>query len=450
MSEGRDTIAAISTAPGEGGIAIVRVSGPQAGEILDAAFRPAREGAKMRSHMLRYGLAVDGNGAAIDEVMAVFMQAPNTYTREDVAEIHCHGGGVCAAAVLRRALELGARSAEPGEFTRRAYESGRIDLSGAEAVMQLVGAQGEAARRAALRQMRGGVSAFVGDVIAQLTDILSRIQAAVDFPEEVDEEAVSVEIRGEIDEIAARIERRIDPRRARILREGASVVLAGRPNVGKSSLMNALLNCERAIVTDIPGTTRDVLSERFELDGRVVRLSDTAGIRESEDSIERIGVQRAQSEVEGADVVLLVLDRSQPLTEADKELLSLADERYILCLNKADLPCRLKAGLPSALPAFSLSARTGEGMEALTASLQERLGATAYEDECFTVERQARLAREAADILRGCAQALADGFSPDVISPELLNVCKLLDNVTGRDASEEVISAIFANFCVGK
>ena len=450
MSEGRDTIAAISTAPGEGGIAIVRVSGPRAGEILAAAFRPAREGAKMRSHMLRYGLAVDGNGAAIDEVMAVFMQAPNTYTREDVAEIHCHGGGVCAAAVLRRALELGARSAEPGEFTRRAYESGRIDLSGAEAVMQLVGAQGEAARRAALRQMRGGVSAFVGDAIAQLTDILSRIQAAVDFPEEVDEEAVSVEIRGEIDEIAARIERRIDPRRARILREGASVVLAGRPNVGKSSLMNALLNCERAIVTDIPGTTRDVLSERFELDGRVVRLSDTAGIRESEDSIERIGVQRAQSEVEGADVVLLVLDRSQPLTEADKELLSLADERYILCLNKADLPCRLEAGLPNAIPAFSLSARTGEGMEALTASLQERLGATAYEDECFTVERQARLAREAADTLRGCAQALQDGFSPDVISPELLNVCNLLDNVTGRDASEEVISAIFANFCVGK
>ena len=380
MSEGRDTIAAISTAPGEGGIAIVRVSGPQAGEILAAAFRPAREGAKMRSHMLRYGLAVDGNGAAIDEVMAVFMQAPNTYTREDVAEIHCHGGGVCAAAVLRRALELGARSAEPGEFTRRAYESGRIDLSRAEAVMQLVGAQGEAARRAALRQMRGGVSAFVGDVIAQLTDILSRIQAAVDFPEEVDEEAVSVEIRGEIDEIAGQIERRIDPRRARILREGASVVLAGRPNVGKSSLMNALLNCERAIVTDIPGTTRDVLSERFELDGRVVRLSDTAGIRESEDSIERIGVQRAQSEVEGADVVLLVLDRSQPLTEADKELLSLADERYILCLNKADLPCRLEAGLPNAIPAFSLSARTGAGMEALTASLQERLGATAYED----------------------------------------------------------------------
>ena len=450
MSEGRDTIAAISTAPGEGGIAIVRVSGPQAGEILAAAFRPAREGAKMRSHMLRYGLAVDGNGAAIDEVMAVFMQAPNTYTREDVAEIHCHGGGVCAAAVLRRALELGARSAEPGEFTRRAYESGRIDLSGAEAVMQLVGAQGEAARRAALRQMRGGVSAFVGDAIAQLTDILSRIQAAVDFPEEVDEEAVSVEIRGEIDEIAGQIERRIDPRRARILREGASVVLAGRPNVGKSSLMNALLNCERAIVTDIPGTTRDVLSERFELDGRVVRLSDTAGIRESEDSIERIGVQRAQSEVEGADVVLLVLDRSQPLTEADKELLSLADERYILCLNKADLPCRLEAGLPNAIPAFSLSARTGEGMEALTASLQERLGATAYEDECFTVERQARLAREAADTLRGCAQALQDGFSPDVISPELLNVCNLLDNVTGRDASEEVISAIFANFCVGK
>lgn len=450
MSAERDTIAAISTAPGEGGIAIVRVSGPRAGEILAAAFHPARAGAQMRSHMLRYGTAVEENGAAIDEAMAVFMKAPNTYTREDVAEIHCHGGGACAAAVLRRVLALGARAAEPGEFTRRAYESGRIDLSRAEAVMQLVGAQGEAARRAALRQMRGGVSAFVGDAIAQLTDILSRIQAAVDFPEEVDEEAVSAEIRVEIEEIAARIERRIDPRRARILREGASVVLAGRPNVGKSSLMNALLNCERAIVTDIPGTTRDVLSERFELDGRVVRLSDTAGIRESEDSIERIGVQRAQSEVEGADAVLLVLDRSQPLTDADRELISLADERYILCLSKADLPCRLEADLPRALPAFSLSARTGEGVEALIACLKERLGANGYEDECFTVERQARLAREAADTLRGCAQALKDGFSPDVISPELLNVCNLLDNVTGRDASEAVISAIFANFCVGK
>ena len=450
MSGERDTIAAISTAPGAGGIAIVRLSGPRAEAILRAAFRPANAKANLSGRRLTYGAAVDGDGAVIDEAMAVLMRAPHTYTREDVAEIHCHGGSACASAVLRRVLLLGARAAEPGEFTRRAYENGRVDLSRAEAVMQLVGAQGEAARRAALRQMRGGVASFVEGAVQQLTDMLSRIQAAVDFPEEVDEAAVAAQVRAELEELAGQIERRADPKRARMLREGASVVLCGRPNVGKSSLMNALLSAERAIVTDIPGTTRDVLSERFTLGGKVVRLSDTAGIRASGDAIERMGVERARSEVEAADVALLVLDMSQPLTDEDRALLAKADERYLLCLNKRDLPEALdEAALPD-LPAVRLCARTGEGVERLLARLEERLGAGGGEEECFTVERQLRLAREAAATLRGCAQALGDGFSPDVVAPDMLRACELLDNVTGRDASEEVIAAIFANFCVGK
>ena len=650
-----DTIAAISTAPGAGGIAIVRLSGPRAEQLLRAVFRPASEKADMSGRRLTYGAAVDGRGEVLDEVMAVLLRAPRTYTREDMAEIHCHGGGACASAVLARFLSLGARAAEPGEFTRRAYENGRIDLSGAEAVMQLIGAQGEAARRAALRQMRGGVTGFVTGAVEKLTELLSRIQAAVDFPEEVDEAVVGAEARVELEALAGELAERADPRRARMLREGASVVLCGRPNVGKSSLMNALLSAERAIVTDIPGTTRDVLSERMVLDGKVVRLSDTAGIRESEDAIERMGVARAQGEVEAADVALLVLDASQPLAAEDAALLSQADERYIVCLNKGDLPavltaadveaflggnagkegqgndragvsaccaglgdgvvkdgtagqgdsceagsagagvaalgvveeggtagqsvacagegvrdvlqgavcagagvdtvkdgtagheaacagvsaccsnedvrkvvqgaacaglgggvispgavcaetgggavkdgtagqgvacagvsaccvgesvtdvvqgaacagadafpasgeqsageagrsCALAAGGRS-VPVVSLCAATGEGVAELLLRLRERLDMAAGEEECFTVERQLHLAREAAELLRNCARALQKGFSPDVVAPDILKACALLDSVTGRDASEAVIDAIFANFCVGK
>lgn len=603
-----DTIAAISTAPGAGGIAIVRLSGPRAEELLRAVFRPASERADLSGRRLTYGAAVDGRGEVLDEVMAVLLRAPRTYTREDMAEVHCHGGGACAAAVLARFLSLGARAAEPGEFTRRAYENGRIDLSGAEAVMQLIGAQGEAARRAALRQMRGGVTGFVTGAVERLTELLSRIQAAVDFPEEVDEAVVGAEARVELEALAGELKKRADPRRARMLREGASVVLCGRPNVGKSSLMNALLSAERAIVTDIPGTTRDVLSERMALDGKVVRLSDTAGIRESEDAIERMGVERAQGEVEAADVALLVLDASQPMAAEDAALLRQADERYIICLNKGDLPAVLtaadveafmaghvgtegqgddragvsaccagegatdvvqgaacagsaggavkggkadqgdscaagrtgvsvaalgvveeggKAGQGAAcagegvrdalqgaacagsgggiispcavcaeagggavkagtagqgaacagvdafpaggkrsagdagrrgvlaaggcsVPVVSLCAATGEGVEALLSLLRQRLDVSAGEEECFTVERQLHLAREAAELLRGCARALKEGFSPDVVAPDILKACALLDSVTGRDASEAVIDAIFANFCVGK
>ena len=351
-----DTIAAIATPPGEGGIAIVRISGARAGEFLRAAFRPARRG-EMKHGQMRYGTLTDPAGAPIDEVMAVFFRAPRSYTREDVAEIHLHGGTMCARAAMERLLSLGARAAEPGEFTYRAFMNGRVDLSEAEAIMGLIGARSQAARRASIRQLRGGVSAPIGRMREELTGLLAKIEAATDFPDEIDEDVTAKDVREGASRIRDELSRAADGRRARIVRDGASVVLCGRPNVGKSSLMNALLSADRAIVTDIPGTTRDVLTESFEIGGVRYQLSDTAGIRETADAIEKIGVTRARDALRDADCVLLVLDSSAPLTPSDQSMLAARDERYLTVLNKSDLaPAAHSAnptapGAASALPA---------------------------------------------------------------------------------------------------
>ena len=356
-----DTIAAIATPPGEGGIAIVRISGARAGEFLRAAFRPAHKG-EMKHGQMRYGTLTDPAGAPIDEVMAVFFRAPRSYTREDVAEIHLHGGSMCARAAMERLLSLGARAAEPGEFTYRAFMNGRVDLSEAEAIMGLIGARSQAARRASIRQLRGGVSAPIGRMREELTGLLAKIEAATDFPDEIDEDVTAKDVREGASRIRNELSRAADGRRARIVRDGASVVLCGRPNVGKSSLMNALLSADRAIVTDIPGTTRDVLTESFEIGGVRYQLSDTAGIRETADAIEKIGVTRARDALRDADCVLLVLDSSAPLTPSDQSMLAARDERYLTVLNKSDLaPAAHSAnptapGAASAPPAFPANA----------------------------------------------------------------------------------------------
>ena len=360
-----DTIAAIATPPGEGGIAIVRISGARAGEFLRAAFRPAHKG-EMKHGQMRYGTLTDPAGAPIDEVMAVFFRAPRSYTREDVAEIHLHGGSMCARAAMERLLSLGARAAEPGEFTYRAFMNGRVDLSEAEAIMGLIGARSQAARRASIRQLRGGVSAPIGRMREELTGLLAKIEAATDFPDEIDEDVTAKDVREGASRIRDELSRAADGKRARIVRDGASVVLCGRPNVGKSSLMNALLSADRAIVTDIPGTTRDVLTESFEIGGVRYQLSDTAGIRETADAIEKIGVTRARDALRDADCVLLVLDSSAPLTPSDQSMLAARDERYLTVLNKSDLAPGAASALPacpanapgtaSALPAFPANA----------------------------------------------------------------------------------------------
>lgn len=448
-----ETIAAIATAPGTGGIAIVRVSGGEAEAILKQMFIPAVKREYFESHRMMYGRAVDAEGGTLDEVMAVLMRAPSTYTREDVAEIHCHGGGASAGAVLGRALELGARMAAPGEFTRRAFMNGRIDLARAEAVMQLIGANSQAAARASLRQLEGGVSGFVKQVSDRLKDVLALLEASTDFPEEVEEDAAAQEVAAKLKEITGEIRRRSDSKCARMLREGASIVLAGRPNVGKSSLMNALLNQERAIVTSIPGTTRDVLTERISIGGVMAEISDTAGRRDTQDPIERIGVDRARRAAEGADVVLIVLDAAGEMDPSDAELVKSADDRAILCLNKTDLPPVLTAQrLKDMTDAdiMEISAQTGKGLDALIEELGRRIAVGEENSGQLTAQRHIELAHRAADALEAAVNAIEAGMPLDTAAIDIREALSTLSEITGENASEAVIDRVFERFCVGK
>ncbi len=444
------TICAIATAAGSGGIAIVRVSGDCALQVLRGAFRPAHEKRAFEPSRMMYGHVEDASGEILDEVLAVFMPGPHSYTREDVAEIHCHGGDIAARRVMRRLIELGAKVAGPGEFTRRAFLNGRIDLSRAEAVMQLIGATSEAAARASVRQLEGGVTGFVREASGALLKMLSLIEASTDFPEEVEEQAAAQTVLNEIAALKANLLRKCDPKSARILREGASIVLAGRPNVGKSSLMNALLNQERAIVTAVPGTTRDVLTERISIGGITAELSDTAGRRTTADPVEKIGVERAVRAMDSADVVLIVIDASEPLSEEDARLIAEADERAIICLNKSDLPmCVLPESISTERKIIVMSAGQGSGVDALMDELKSRLNA-ATDDEKLTVERQIDRVREAIEALDAASEAIQSGLPIDLVSLDLKRALASLSEITAVDPEETLLDEIFSNFCVGK
>lgn len=448
-----ETIAAIATARGMGGIAIVRVSGPLSEKILREAFIPAHSNHAFEPWRMMYGRVADTQGEIIDEAVAVLMPAPHSYTREDVAEIQCHGGDVAARRALSRVLELGAAPAGPGEFTRRAFMNGRIDLSRAEAVMQLIGANSEAAARASVRQLEGGVSGFVRETSRQLLSLLALIEAGTDFPDEIDEEATAVQTAQAIQTILSELNRRANPDGARLLRDGASIVLAGRPNVGKSSLMNALLKQERAIVTDRPGTTRDVLTERVSIGGVLAELSDTAGQRDTADPVESIGVDRARRAVQSADIVLAVVDASEPLRDEDAEMLrSLADGRTLVCLNKIDLPPRTTAEQIRSLTdaeVIGLSASTGTGVDALVDALSARLSQN-FSTDNLTVERHIQLAHKAADALENALTAIDGGCPMDIVSIDLKSALDFLSEITAQNATESLIDQIFADFCVGK
>lgn len=451
MFQNRDTIAAQATAAGEGGVAIVRVSGADCRRIISRVFR-AKNGKPLENRVLTYGYVMEDGGVA-DEAMAVLMRAPHSYTREDVAEIHCHGSQALVGKILRLLMAAGARMAEPGEFTYRAFLNGRIDLAQAEGVMRMIRAGSERAMRSAVRQMEGGVSAFVRTAREEITSLLAAMAAAIDFPDEVEETQTAREVTAACKAIAAKLAAACDARAGRIEDEGLRVVLCGRPNAGKSSLLNALLGGERAIVTDIPGTTRDTLTEAVQIGGVRVLLTDTAGLRETGDAVERIGVERAKKALAEADVRALVLDSASPLTEEDKAaFFGLAPQMIVL--SKGDLAQRLTAADVRAafgdVPMVTVCAMRGEGMEALRDALTAFVPADGAESSALSQARHVEAAGRARAALCDAVTAIEDGMPLDVAAVDLSAALDALGEITGETMSERVIDEVFAKFCVGK
>lgn len=445
-----DTIIALATPPGEGGIAILRISGDRAEEILLGVFRPKQD-APLLSHMLTYGRVFDGE-EQVDEAMAVLMRAPRSYTREDVAELHLHGGKYVVARVLAMCRSLGARLAQPGEFTRRAFLNGRIDLSQAEAVMNLISAGGQAAHRAAVRQLQGGSSAFIRGAADQLYHLQAAANVSMDYPEEVTEEEATADLLPRIIALADELEAACDQRAARLLAWGLQVTLSGRPNVGKSSLLNALLGEDRAIVTDIPGTTRDTVTGTLTLGGVEVHLTDTAGLRDADDPVERLGVARSEKALQDADVVLAVLDSASPLTEEDVALLlRLRPDHDGVVLSKSDLPPVLTAEALSQYTdarVFLLSAH----QPASLVPLKDFLAAQGQVADrmALTQPRHIAAAQDAVQILRRAADALRAGTPIDLIALELTLAQERLGEITGDRMDQRMLDAVFQGFCVGK
>ncbi len=448
-----DTIVGIATAAGEGGVAIVRMSGDEATAIFEKAFRPRRRKPPFESHRLMLGYVLDASGEAIDEAMGVIMRAPNSYTREDVCEIHTHGGSVAANMVVRRLIELGARPAEAGEFTRRAFMNGRIDLMQAEAVMGVIGAQSAAALKAEQRQLSGGQSQFIRDAQDELTGLLAGLEAHIDYPDEIDEDEALEGLNDGLARLITQLEKSIDERGARIVREGLHVALCGRPNAGKSTLFNALLGEDRAIVTDIPGTTRDVLEGSFSLDGVRVILQDTAGLRESGDAVEQIGVERARAALDKADAALLLVDASTELTEDEKELLQMETPcPCAVLLNKEDAGDRVTAAMAEAInpnrTVFGLSAKTGEGIDKVRDYLRGFVQKP--QELMLTHERHMNVARQALERLKQARQGLQFDQPLDLAAVDMHEALYLLGRITGDSVDEQLLDDIFSRFCVGK
>lgn len=437
MRNSEDTIYAPSTAIG-GAIAVLRVSGPRAKEtarIFDRGF--ASEPGMMRF------VRVQDDKEPIDDAMAVYFSAPASYTGEDMVEIDCHGGHQTVQRILGLLSGLGFRPAEGGEFTRRAFLNGKMDLAQAEAVMDIITADAEQSRKAALNQLHGSVSRAIHDVEDILLDALSEIDAAIDYPDEAEEDCIA-RLPEQLGAGRSKAERLLaDGRRGRVLRDGLRVVILGRPNTGKSSLMNALAGFERAIVTDIAGTTRDVLDERLSFDGVPVRLIDTAGIREATDRAEQIGVDRALDEMRRADVQLVLLDGSAPLTTEDETLIETTENGIprILVVNKCDLPRQTDyAG------AISISAKTGQGLEELKREVLRLAAPQDADCNAITNERHLHALEQACAAL--CSAEQAEEL--DCKATDIRAALQALGSITGTDVDATVIDRIFERFCVGK
>lgn len=464
------TIVGIASAAG-GGIGIIRVSGSESMKIVDSIFHPGKFNneenealidksylQQQKSHTIHYGFIIDGNNEVVDEVMVSVMKAPATYTREDVVEINCHGGNYILQRVMQLLLEKGAFLAEPGEFTKRAFLNGRIDLSQAEAVMKMISSKNEFALQSAVKQLEGSVSKYIQQIREQILYEMGRIESALDDPEHYDLTGYSDELFDKTEQQIVSLQRLLDRfENGRMKSEGINTVIVGKPNAGKSSLMNILLDEDRAIVTDIAGTTRDALQESVWLGGLMLNLIDTAGIHNTEDTVEKIGVDRAKQYIEQADFILFVVDGSEEWSDEDEQILPLiAQKKGIILLNKADLKAKvselfLKDKLSWDTIAFSNE--TKQGLQQLEQYITDKFerGDLQFNDQiCLTSIRHKNAVMQAVNALHRVEQSIKDGMPEDFFTIDLMEAYQQLGLINGDTATEDLVNKIFEEFCMGK
>ncbi|MFV8292000.1 MULTISPECIES: tRNA uridine-5-carboxymethylaminomethyl(34) synthesis GTPase MnmE [Aerococcus] len=462
ITRGFDTIAAISSAPGEGAIGIVRLSGDDALAIADKVYKLGQKKLSTQdSHTIHYGHIVDPkDGQEIDEVMVSVMREPKTFTREDIVEINTHGGIVATNRVLELVLREGATLAEPGEFTKRAFINGRIDLTQAEAVMDLIRAKTDRSMDLAVKQLDGKLSNLIENLRQDILNTLAQVEVNIDYPEYDDVEEMTLKLLGEKTTI---IKDRIDgllstAKQGKILRDGISTAIVGRPNVGKSSLLNALLREEKAIVTDIEGTTRDTVEEYINIRGVPLKLVDTAGIRDTEDVVERIGVERSKKALKEAELVLLLLNQSEALTAGDRELLALTqDHKRIIIMNKIDLPNQLlKESLLEWVEEdeiIATSMMTQEGIDALEEKIADYFfsGQSGEKDATYVSNaRHIDLLQKASQSLDEVKNGIDMGMPVDLIQIDFTRAWEILGEIIGENAPDELLTQLFSQFCLGK
>lgn len=457
-----DTIAAISTGMTPSGIGIIRISGPDAFLVADRLYQSKNKKKKISeqlSHTVHYGYIVE-NGEILDEVLVSIFRAPHSFTAEDTVEVNCHGGVYALRRILEAVFNQGARPADPGEFTKRAFLNGRIDLSRAEAVMDVIQSQNEYALKSSVGQLRGSVYQVIQDLRKKIVYQIAKIEASLDDPEHLSLEGYGETLFSVAEELTDQIFKLIHSSEdGRILKEGIRTVILGKPNVGKSSLLNLLAGDERAIVTDIAGTTRDVLEETVQIGGITLQVLDTAGIRDTSDQIERIGVDRAREKARNADLILYVADSTIPFDQEDRDILeSLQDKKVILLLNKSDLEQvtreeELRKQTSGKYPVFSISVRENLGMDLLEEQIKNMFfqGELTFNDQVYiTNARQKNLLKQAADSLERVKESIKMDMPEDFYSIDLTGAYDALGKIIGESSGEDVIDEIFGSFCMGK